>query len=175
MSHVQAANVARFLLRFSYVGTHFSGVAAQNHTENTVHHHLESSLNKLSDSVGRLKSRVWISSRTDAGVHALENTAHCDILLNEDASSLPSLQTTLCKRLKDDMNECFVRNNTLIRYMNTKAIYTYTNNRNKFVQKIKNNCINNNAYIECWTWRKCRQRSYRVTPYRAPTCTGWRL
>ncbi|XP_040843690.1 tRNA pseudouridine synthase-like 1 isoform X1 [Ochotona curzoniae] len=73
-----AGGRARYLVYFQYVGTHFNGVAAVRGTQRAV-----GVQNYLEEAAGRLKClapvRFTISSRTDAGVHALSNTAHVDL------------------------------------------------------------------------------------------------
>ncbi|XP_034357582.1 tRNA pseudouridine synthase-like 1 isoform X4 [Arvicanthis niloticus] len=69
---------ARYLVFFQYLGTDFNGVAAVRGNHRAV-----GVLNFLEEAAKRLKSvkpvRFTISSRTDAGVHALSNAAHLDI------------------------------------------------------------------------------------------------
>ncbi|XP_047394884.1 tRNA pseudouridine synthase-like 1 isoform X2 [Sciurus carolinensis] len=69
---------ARYLVYFQYLGTGFNGVAAVRGTQRAI-----GVQNYLEEAAERLNSvepvRFTISSRTDAGVHALSNTAHLDI------------------------------------------------------------------------------------------------
>ncbi|XP_005244777.1 tRNA pseudouridine synthase-like 1 isoform X4 [Homo sapiens] len=69
---------ARYLVYFQYVGTDFNGVAAVRGTQRAV-----GVQNYLEEAAERLNSvepvRFTISSRTDAGVHALSNAAHLDV------------------------------------------------------------------------------------------------
>ncbi|XP_051027076.1 tRNA pseudouridine synthase-like 1 [Acomys russatus] len=69
---------ARYLVFFQYLGTDFNGVAAVrgNHRAIGVQNFLEEAAKRL-NSVEPV--RFTISSRTDAGVHALSNAAHLDI------------------------------------------------------------------------------------------------
>ncbi|XP_037059191.1 tRNA pseudouridine synthase-like 1 isoform X1 [Peromyscus leucopus] len=69
---------ARYLVFFQYLGTDFNGVAAVrgNHRAVGVQNFLEEAAKRL-NSVEPI--RFTISSRTDAGVHALSNAAHLDI------------------------------------------------------------------------------------------------
>ncbi|XP_063144169.1 tRNA pseudouridine synthase-like 1 isoform X5 [Rattus norvegicus] len=69
---------ARYLVFFQYLGTDFNGVAAVrgNHRAVGVQNFLEEAAKRL-NSVEPV--RFTISSRTDAGVHALSNAAHLDI------------------------------------------------------------------------------------------------
>ncbi|XP_058516742.1 tRNA pseudouridine synthase-like 1 isoform X1 [Ochotona princeps] len=73
-----AGGRARYLVYFQYVGTHFNGVAAVRGTQRAV-----GVQNYLEEAAGRLNClapvRFTISSRTDAGVHALSNAAHVDL------------------------------------------------------------------------------------------------
>ncbi|KAJ8360614.1 hypothetical protein SKAU_G00171390 [Synaphobranchus kaupii] len=69
---------ARYLIFFQYLGTKYSGVMKTPPHQLTlgVQNYLETALQKL-----RLENEasLYISSRTDAGVHALCNSAHVDI------------------------------------------------------------------------------------------------
>ncbi|XP_064228035.1 tRNA pseudouridine synthase-like 1 isoform X2 [Aotus nancymaae] len=69
---------ARYLVYFQYVGTDFNGVAAVRGAQRAV-----GVQNYLEEAAERLNSvepvRFTISSRTDAGVHALSNAAHLDV------------------------------------------------------------------------------------------------
>ncbi|XP_069320830.1 tRNA pseudouridine synthase-like 1 isoform X2 [Eulemur rufifrons] len=69
---------ARYLVYFQYLGTDFNGVAAARGAQRAV-----GVQNYLEEAAARLNSVVpvkfTISSRTDAGVHALSNTAHLDV------------------------------------------------------------------------------------------------
>ncbi|ELV12788.1 tRNA pseudouridine synthase-like 1 [Tupaia chinensis] len=75
---------ARYLVYFQYLGTDFNGVAAVRGTQRAVgvQNYLEVVLS-LQEAAERLNSVVpvkfTISSRTDAGVHALSNAAHLDV------------------------------------------------------------------------------------------------
>ncbi|XP_074074862.1 tRNA pseudouridine synthase-like 1 isoform X2 [Macrotis lagotis] len=72
------ASRARYLVFFQYVGTLFSGVMAIKRPEQRF-----GVQNLLEKAAERLRSitpvKFHISSRTDAGVHALENSAHLDV------------------------------------------------------------------------------------------------
>nr|KAF6394934.1 pseudouridine synthase like 1 [Molossus molossus] len=69
---------ARYLVYFQYLGTDFNGVAAVRGAQRAV-----GVQNYLEEAAAKLKSVVpvkfVISSRTDAGVHALSNAAHLDV------------------------------------------------------------------------------------------------
>ncbi|KAF7693368.1 tRNA pseudouridine synthase-like 1 isoform X2 [Silurus meridionalis] len=74
----QIAPVTRYLIFFQYLGTKYSGVMKA-----PAHQPLQGVQNHLENAVRRLKpvneASVFISSRTDTGVHALCNSAHLDI------------------------------------------------------------------------------------------------
>uniref|UniRef100_A0A7N5KD91 tRNA pseudouridine synthase n=1 Tax=Ailuropoda melanoleuca TaxID=9646 RepID=A0A7N5KD91_AILME len=71
---------ARYLVYFQYLGTDFNGVAAVRGSQRAVAVGVQ---NYLEEAAKRLNSVVpvkfTISSRTDAGVHALCNAAHLDV------------------------------------------------------------------------------------------------
>jgi len=71
----------RYLMYFSYIGTAYRGVQKQIHEHNpvdmtTVQGVLEAALRKLQPVQ---EPEMYVSSRTDSGVHALMNTAHVDL------------------------------------------------------------------------------------------------
>ncbi|XP_055365299.1 tRNA pseudouridine synthase-like 1 isoform X2 [Betta splendens] len=77
-------NCARYLIFFQYIGTKYSGavkVPAHQGLKRGVQDHLE-------DALRRLKPlnpvSLFISSRTDTGVHALSNSAHFDLQRRND-------------------------------------------------------------------------------------------
>ncbi|XP_006164157.1 tRNA pseudouridine synthase-like 1 isoform X4 [Tupaia chinensis] len=69
---------ARYLVYFQYLGTDFNGVAAVRGTQRAVgvQNYLEEAAERLNSVV---PVKFTISSRTDAGVHALSNAAHLDV------------------------------------------------------------------------------------------------
>ncbi|XP_007943696.1 LOW QUALITY PROTEIN: tRNA pseudouridine synthase-like 1 [Orycteropus afer afer] len=69
---------ARYLVFFQYLGTAFNGVMAVRGSQSAVgvQNFLEEAAERL-NSMERIK--FTISSRTDAGVHALSNSAHLDV------------------------------------------------------------------------------------------------
>ncbi|RUS90267.1 hypothetical protein EGW08_001956, partial [Elysia chlorotica] len=74
--------MGRFLIFFSYVGTHYSGVQQQLHAlrhgklVKTAGGVLEEALKALKPVT---EPRIQVSSRTDKGVHALRNSCHVDL------------------------------------------------------------------------------------------------
>lgn len=103
MSKLGVWSLNRFLFNFSYIGTHFSGVARQPN-QHTVSNVIENTLEQLTSEC-ELKSNFFVSSRTDAGVHALANTAHCDLLTHPDGQA----------NLQKSLNSLLIKNNHSIR------------------------------------------------------------
>lgn len=66
----------RVRLLLSYEGSLFQGWQKQAHTSNTIQNHIEKALSQIAS---RPISAVG-AGRTDAGAHALGQTAHCDLL-----------------------------------------------------------------------------------------------
>lgn len=64
----------RLKLHLAYTGTHFSGWQIQNNAR-TVQGTLEWAISRITNRY----LRVYGAGRTDAGVHALDQVAHCDI------------------------------------------------------------------------------------------------
>ncbi|XP_059808006.1 tRNA pseudouridine synthase-like 1 isoform X2 [Hypanus sabinus] len=76
------AVTARYLIYFQYCGTNYSGVmkSPSHQLVAGVQNYLEGALQKLRPAN---EVKVFISSRTDTGVHALCNSAHFDIRRKE--------------------------------------------------------------------------------------------
>ncbi|XP_037354755.1 tRNA pseudouridine synthase-like 1 [Talpa occidentalis] len=71
---------ARYLVFFQYVGTAFSGVAAVRGAQRAVAVGVQNFLEEAAERLGSVVPvKVTVSSRTDAGVHALSNAAHLDV------------------------------------------------------------------------------------------------
>lgn len=71
-----------------------------------------------------LKSKICISSRTDAGVHSLSNSGHFQLefkeeflrkKLNIDNLNATTNQKLVCDYLKNKLNDLFIENDFLIR------------------------------------------------------------
>ncbi|XP_072521754.1 tRNA pseudouridine synthase-like 1 isoform X2 [Salminus brasiliensis] len=80
-------STTRYLIFFQYLGSKYSGVM-----KTPAHQSVEGVQNYLENAVRRLKPlnevSVFISSRTDTGVHALCNSAHLDIQRKADKPPL---------------------------------------------------------------------------------------
>lgn len=73
----------RYFLELSYKGTNYSGFQSQKNTDKTIQAEVEKAMNILLSSSSPLSGegqgvRLTASSRTDAGVHALQNFFHFD-------------------------------------------------------------------------------------------------
>lgn len=81
----------RYFLEVAYKGINYSGFQIQQNTESTIQYHVEKALNTL------LKIQVNLtgSSRTDAGVHALQNFFHFDFHTVFDTTWLYKLNAIL--------------------------------------------------------------------------------
>lgn len=65
--------MARYFLEVAYMGTHYSGFQVQDH-----HRTIQSELTRSLEVLFRAPFALTGSSRTDAGVHALQNFFHVD-------------------------------------------------------------------------------------------------
>lgn len=74
----------RYLLSFSYLGNHFQSCSRDGNNLSSVVGALEDRLQRLKNT--SLASNVVVSSRTDRGVHAIQNTAHVDLLTDRELS-----------------------------------------------------------------------------------------
>jgi tRNA pseudouridine38-40 synthase len=76
-------DMPRYFLELSYKGTNYSGFQAQKNTDKTIQAEVEKAMNILLAHPSPLSGegqglRLTASSRTDAGVHALQNFFHFD-------------------------------------------------------------------------------------------------
>ncbi|OQS02546.1 hypothetical protein THRCLA_21401 [Thraustotheca clavata] len=110
----------RYLLTIEYIGTAFHGFQAQPEAAvRTVQVELEKALLRLVGSQENL-SRVIVSSRTDAGVHAIANTAHVDVLRTskgKNASKFPPqiVRNAMNSFLRQSEQPIVVRDVVLVR------------------------------------------------------------
>ncbi|XP_014789181.1 tRNA pseudouridine synthase-like 1 [Octopus bimaculoides] len=109
--------MGRFLIFVSYIGTNYSGIQKQLLNQGlkvlTIQEQLEVSLKSLNP---RNVVKTSVSSRTDAGVHAFQNTMHCDLLRkNEDCEYEPEF-------LKNGMNYWLRKKKETIRVTNVLRV-----------------------------------------------------
>ena len=87
----------RYLIKFSYDGTNYSGFQKQKGF-NTIEEKLEEALTKINDSK---KTTITATGRTDKGVHALCQYGHADIDVNITEKKL---KRALNSNLPDDIH-----------------------------------------------------------------------
>jgi tRNA pseudouridine38-40 synthase len=97
--------MARYFLEVAYMGTHYSGFQVQDH-----HRTIQSELTRALEVLFRQPFSLTGSSRTDAGVHALQNFFHVDTdvdidhkhVYNLNAILLPDVAVKRIYRVADD-------------------------------------------------------------------------
>jgi tRNA pseudouridine38-40 synthase len=89
--------MARLKLYFSYDGTYYSGLQRQANTSNTIQEILETKLSMISNT----RVSLMASGRTDAGVHARIQVAHCNI--PDNVAARPNLMKSLNSLLPPDI------------------------------------------------------------------------
>lgn len=97
--------MARYFLEVAYMGTHYSGFQVQDH-----HRTIQSELTRSLEVLFRAPFALTGSSRTDAGVHALQNFFHVDTELeltdkhvyNLNAILLPDVAVKSIRRMPDE-------------------------------------------------------------------------
>lgn len=110
----------RYLITFSYDGTNFNGYQKQPNLR-TVQGEIEEALKRISNKKVDLQS----SGRTDAGVHAISQTAHFDL---DMIITLYKLKTALNGYTGEDIyikNVKEIDDNFHARYMAKKKEYIY--------------------------------------------------
>ncbi|KAK5645397.1 hypothetical protein RI129_006697 [Pyrocoelia pectoralis] len=110
----------RYLLNVSYLGTPFRGVQRQvGVTESSRPDDFETVQGQIEYALKKLRSinepATVLSSRTDAGVHALHNAMHVDLERNGDTPHNPTT-ISLC------LNQYFNRNQIPIRILSTYLV-----------------------------------------------------
>ncbi|EFA10606.2 tRNA pseudouridine synthase-like 1 [Tribolium castaneum] len=102
----------RYLLHFSYIGTPFMGAQRQvtgrmprPDDPSTVQGQLEMALKRLNPTNDPV---VYLSSRTDSGVHALNSTCHVDLYRSNELEYEPKT-ITICLNRYFDKNEVPIR------------------------------------------------------------------
>jgi tRNA pseudouridine38-40 synthase len=110
----------RLKLIVAYDGTSFAGWQSQSH-RNTVQDHLERAFERVTGGV----VRVHGAGRTDAGVHALAQCAHVDVLKFLPAASWiealnallpPTIRVLRCRYVSDDFHARLSAKGKIYRY-----------------------------------------------------------
>ena len=120
--------VMRYLITFSYDGTNFNGYQKQAGLR-TVQEEIEKALKYIN---GGRKTTITSSGRTDKGVHALCQKAHCDIKVDITEYKL---KRALNSNLPDDIHVIdtkIVDNDFHARYMVKQKEYQYHLNMGEF-------------------------------------------
>ena len=118
----------RYLIRFSYDGTNYSGYQMQPNLK-TIQKELEDAIEKVNNGI---KRSVQASGRTDKGVHALSQYAHVDL----DIDITPyKLKRALNSNLPNDIHVIdakIVDDNFHARYSKSKKEYHYYLNMGEY-------------------------------------------
>ena len=112
----------RYLIKFSYDGTNFSGYQKQPDAKRTVEECLKKALYEINN---HKDTPIFSSGRTDAGVHAINQTAHFDLDIK---ITLFKLKCALNSLLPDDIHVShteIVDDGFHARYLVKKKIYEY--------------------------------------------------
>ena len=119
----------RYFIKVAYKGTHYSGFQTQQNAE-TIQSVIEAALQKIYKSTFQLTG----SSRTDAGVHALQNYFHVDTDIELNLKQVYNLNSVLprdiiIKQIKPVLSDMHAR------FSATHREYKYyiTRNRNPFL------------------------------------------
>lgn len=118
----------RFLIRFSYDGTSYSGFQTQK-GKNTIQEKLENALMEINN---HQKTIVVATGRTDKGVHALSQFAHADLQVNITEAKL---KRALNSHLPEDIHVIetkIVEDSFHARYQVREKTYVYTLNMGEY-------------------------------------------
>ena len=111
----------RFLIKFSYDGTNYSGFQTQKN-KNTIQENIELALKKVNNN---RETSLVATGRTDKGVHALCQYAHADLDINITEAKL---KRALNSNLPNDIHVIetkIVDSNFHARYNVEKKEYQY--------------------------------------------------
>ncbi len=118
----------RFLIKFSYDGTNYSGFQTQKGL-NTIQEKLEEALTKVNNGI---KTTITATGRTDKGVHALSQYGHADIDINITEQKL---KRALNSNLPEDIHIIstkIVDKDFHARYQAKEKIYKYIINLGEY-------------------------------------------
>lgn len=140
----------RFLIKFSYDGTNYSGFQAQNGLE-TIEEKMNIALTKINNNI---KTSITASGRTDKGVHALCQCGHADINVNITEKKL---KRALNSNLPDDIHVIetkIVDNNFHGRYDVKNKEYKYLINIGEYNPIERNHCFQYNYDLNIENMKK---------------------
>lgn len=109
-----------YLLKFSYLGTHFEGYQRQG-IKRTVQAEIENNLSAIFDE----EIIIYASGRTDSGVHAINQYAH---FISNKVFSCQDIKYKMNKRLATDVHikEVYIKNDDFHARFNVKSkTYVY--------------------------------------------------
>ncbi len=118
----------RYLIKFSYDGTNFSGYQKQP-DRRTIEGELEKALFNINN---HTPTRIFSSGRTDRGVHALGQTAHFDIDVDITLYKLKCALNSLLPKDIHILSTEIVDNNFHARYNVKKKTYIYRINTDEY-------------------------------------------
>ena len=124
----------RFLIKFSYDGTQYSGYQSQPGL-NTIQEQLEEALKKINNGI---KTPIISTGRTDKGVHALCQYAHTDLSVNITEHKL---KRAMNSNLPDDIHVIetkIVSDNFHARYNVKSKEYKYYINLGEYIPVDRN-------------------------------------
>lgn len=106
--HFKTSHKRHILLKFYYLGWDYQGFTSQEHTTQTIEHHLFKALTKTCLIETRETSNYHRCGRTDKGVSAFSQVISIDVR----SKFAPELQMT-ADSLKNEMNYCEALNRVL--------------------------------------------------------------
>lgn len=102
----------RYFITIQYLGKNYFGFQVQPHEKNTIQGIIQDAMQKLFG----VKTEIFASGRTDAGVSALSQTAHFDAETNIPPEKIPfalnellpnDIKITSCKQVDDNFHARF--------------------------------------------------------------------
>ena len=118
----------RFLIKFSYDGTNYSGFQAQKGLD-TIEERLNIALTKINN--GK-KTTITATGRTDKGVHALSQYGHCDIDVNITEKKLKKAMNSNLPEDIHVIDTTIVEDNFHARYNVKEKTYKYILNTKEY-------------------------------------------
>lgn len=153
----------RFLLKFSYDGTNYSGFQSQPGL-NTIEYQLEKALTKINNGV---ETTICATGRTDKGVHALSQYAHTDLSVSITEEKL---KRALNSNLPDDIHIIstkIVSNDFHARYNVKGKEYKYYINLGEYNPLERNYVFQYNYKLDVESMKKAIKYFIGTHDYRA--------
>ena len=153
----------RFLIKFSYDGTNYSGFQTQKNKD-TIQEKLEYALTKVNNNI---KTKITATGRTDKGVHALCQYGHADIVVNITEKKL---KRALNSNLPDDIHIIdtkIVDDNFHARYKVKEKTYEYLINMDEYNPLQRNYIYQYNYKLDIENMQKAINYFIGTHDYRA--------